>query len=117
MADYGCRGPNEWEMRVDTWETKPALALAAIDRMRLSPDADDPSVAIAARAAEREAVRDEIAAILAGDPGTQACSSPRAGRPWCSTAAASAQDERGPPHPRGCPAALDDARPRLARDG
>ena len=58
-------------MRIDTWETKPELALAAIERMRLASDDGDPTLANAARAAEREQVRDEIAAMLAGDPATQ----------------------------------------------
>ena len=58
-------------MRIDTWETKPELALAAIERMRLASDDGDPTLANAARAAEREQVRDEIAAMLAGDEATQ----------------------------------------------
>jgi rifampicin phosphotransferase len=69
---YGCRGPNEWETRSPTWETQPDLALAAIDRMRLSDPAASPLVHNADRAAEREALGDEIAAMLEGDPETQA---------------------------------------------
>ncbi len=69
---YGCRGPNEWETRSPTWETEPDLALAAIDRMRLSDPAASPLVHNADRAAEREALGDEIAAMLDGDPETQA---------------------------------------------
>ena len=30
IVEFGARGPNEWEMRIDTWETKPELALAAL---------------------------------------------------------------------------------------
>ncbi len=37
IYEFGSRGPNEWEMRSPTWETRPNLALAAVDRMRLSP--------------------------------------------------------------------------------
>jgi len=69
---YGCRGPNEWETRSPTWETEPDLALAAIDRMRLSDPAASPHAHNADRAAEREALGDEIAAMLDGDPETQA---------------------------------------------
>jgi pyruvate,water dikinase len=69
---YGCRGPNEWETRSPTWETEPDLALAAIDRMRLSDPAASPHAHNADRAAEREALGDEIAAMLDGDPDTQA---------------------------------------------
>ncbi len=38
---FGSRAPNEWDVRSDSWETKPAIALSAIDGMRKSsPDAD-----------------------------------------------------------------------------
>lgn len=68
---YGCRGPNEWESRSPTWETEPDLALAAVDRMRLSPESAAPEGLNADRAAEREALGAEIAAMLEGDPETQ----------------------------------------------
>ncbi|MGD9891506.1 MAG: PEP-utilizing enzyme [Dehalococcoidia bacterium] len=68
---YGARGPNEWELRSHTWETRLELALAAIDRMRLAgPDAD-PSARNQELAAERERLVGEITAALAGDPATQ----------------------------------------------
>ncbi len=67
---YGCRGPNEWEVRSPTWETEPDLALAAIDRMRLSDEAQAPKLNNAARAEEREALGAEIAAMVEGDPET-----------------------------------------------
>ena len=67
---YGCRGPNEWEVRSPTWETEPDLALAAIDRMRLSDESQAPQLNNAARAAEREALGAEIAAMVEGDPET-----------------------------------------------
>ncbi|WP_322818574.1 PEP-utilizing enzyme [Tepidiforma sp.] len=71
LYEFGCRGPNEWESRCHTWETKPELALAAIDRMRLAPDSAAPAAKNAELAAERERVTQEIAAMLAGDPQTQ----------------------------------------------
>jgi len=69
---YGCRGPNEWEARSPTWETEPDLALAAIDRMRLSGEAAAPRLHNADRVADRERIGAEIVAMLAGDPETQA---------------------------------------------
>jgi len=33
-AEFGSRGPNEWDTAFDTWETDPELALTLIDRMR-----------------------------------------------------------------------------------
>ncbi len=71
LFSYGCRGPNEWEIRSPTWETDPDLALAAIDRMRLSPDTAAPLAHNDERAAERAALGAEIAAMLEGDPETQ----------------------------------------------
>ncbi len=68
---YGARGPNEWEMRSHTWETRPELALAAIDRMRLAPDDADPAARNQQLAATRAQLTGEIAAMLAGDPQTQ----------------------------------------------
>lgn len=65
--DYGSRGPNEWEPRYHTWETKPELALAAIDRMRLAGTAADPAAGNKKMAAERERLVDEISAMLADD--------------------------------------------------
>jgi rifampicin phosphotransferase len=69
---YGCRGPNEWETRSPTWETEPDLALAAIDRMRLSGELAAPRLHNADRAVERERIGAEITAMLDGDPETQA---------------------------------------------
>ncbi len=67
---YGARGPNEWEVRSPTWETDPDLALAAIDRMRLSPAESAPQLRNAERAAEREQLGAEIGAMIEGDPET-----------------------------------------------
>ncbi len=64
---YGSRGPNEWEVRCRTWETDPDIALAAIDRMRLTPDEAAPNLRHAERAAERERVGAELAAMIEAD--------------------------------------------------
>jgi len=72
LYKYGSRGPKEWEVRNHTWETKPELALAAIDRMRLASDAQAPGLRGKEMAAERERLVEEISGILAGDPETQA---------------------------------------------
>ena len=70
LYEYGSRGPNEWESRSPTWETRPALALAAIDRMRHAPEAANPASHHADRAAEREAASAELLAMVAADPAT-----------------------------------------------
>ena len=70
LFSYGCRGPNEWEARSPTWETEPDLALAAIDRMRLSDASAAPQLHNDDRRAERESLGAEIAAMVEGDPET-----------------------------------------------
>ena len=71
IRDFGSRGPNEWEVRSPTWETRPALALAAIDRMRVAPDRRRSCTAQRrAGAAEREAAAAELLALVEGDPAT-----------------------------------------------
>ena len=42
LENFGSRGPNEWELRSQTWQTHPHLVLAILDRMRLSPDNQNP---------------------------------------------------------------------------
>jgi rifampicin phosphotransferase len=71
LHEHGCRGPNEWEMRSPTWETHPELALAAIDRMRLSPESSAPRALQAERSDEREALGTKLVAALAADPEAQ----------------------------------------------
>lgn len=70
LYEFGSRGPNEWETRSASWETRPALALAAIDRMRVSPDSANPSGHQAARAAERKVASAELLAMVEGDAAT-----------------------------------------------
>jgi hypothetical protein len=38
LLEYGSRGPNEWEISAETWETKPEMALAMLDRVRHQDD-------------------------------------------------------------------------------
>jgi pyruvate,water dikinase len=70
LYEYGSRGPNEWETRSPSWETHPALALAAIDRMRQAPDSANPAGHHAERAAEREVASAELLAMVEGDAAT-----------------------------------------------
>jgi rifampicin phosphotransferase len=65
LTDHGCRGPNEWELSAETWETKPSIALAAIDRIRLQDDGESPHLRNRRRAAEREALTAEVRAAVA----------------------------------------------------
>ncbi len=72
LHDFGSRGPNEWEMRSPTWETDPALALTAVDRMRRAPASESPEAHHAELAADRERLGAEVLERLAGDPDTAA---------------------------------------------
>ena len=59
-------------MRSPSWETRPELALAAIDRMRLSPDGAAPAHQNAARAEVREATAPQPSpSALEADPAVQ----------------------------------------------
>ena len=44
LRRYGYRGPSEWDLGADSWETRPELALALIDRLRLLPEEASPAV-------------------------------------------------------------------------
>ena len=68
IEQYGSRGPNEWDIRSEVWETKPALVVALIDRMRHQADDDAPSVRNAMRAADRTALTEHVETALAAQP-------------------------------------------------
>lgn len=63
LAEFGSRGPNEWDLGSDPWAFRPELALAAIDRMRAAPDDHDPGRQAVRLGVERDAA---IAAVAAG---------------------------------------------------
>lgn len=67
VTEYGSRGPNEWETRSPSWETRPELALSAIERMRLAPDGASPALQNRARAADRARASAELLELVAGD--------------------------------------------------
>ena len=68
IYEYGSRGPNEWEARSPSWETRPELALNAIDRMRLAGDELAPKTQNAERATQREQAATELLAMVEADP-------------------------------------------------
>ncbi|HWM18252.1 MAG TPA: PEP-utilizing enzyme [Ilumatobacteraceae bacterium] len=67
LFDFGSRGPNEWEARSPTWETRPALAIAAIDRMRAAPDAAAPDIQFEVCASQRQQATHELLGLVAGN--------------------------------------------------
>ncbi len=70
LLEFGSRGPNEWEMRSPSWETRPELALSAIDRMRFALTEQDPATMNASRAADREGAAVTLLAMVEADPAT-----------------------------------------------
>ena len=68
VYEYGSRGPNEWEARSPSWETRPELALNAIDRMRLAGDELAPKTQNAERATQREQAATELLSMVEADP-------------------------------------------------
>jgi len=66
VAEFGSRGPNEWDIRSDTWETKTSLAVALIDAMRGAADSDAPAIRNERNAEARRAAEAGVRAALAG---------------------------------------------------
>jgi len=67
LAEFGSRGPNEWDIAARPWELNPDLALVAIDRMRAAPDGASPMVEHESREAERSKLGAEVRAALGED--------------------------------------------------
>lgn len=65
LVRFGSRGPNEWEVHSDSWETRPEIALALIDRVRLQSDDQSPVLRQERKADERERVTDDVRRKLA----------------------------------------------------
>ncbi|NNE74950.1 MAG: hypothetical protein HKN26_14895, partial [Acidimicrobiales bacterium] len=65
IAEFGSRGPNEWDIYADSWETRPELALAALDRVRHQADDESPHLRHDAVARQREQVTEEVRAKVA----------------------------------------------------
>ena len=64
LLEFGSRAPNEWDLRSESWETKPVLALALLDGMRSSSDDNDPALTFERNRAAREKLTPELAAQM-----------------------------------------------------
>ena len=64
---FEARGPNEWELRSNTWGTRPEIALAALDRMRLAPETAAPQGHTEERRSEREQATAAVTEALSGN--------------------------------------------------
>jgi pyruvate,water dikinase len=64
---YGYRGPAEWDIGADTWETRPELALALIDRLRQQDDDQSPVVRRAQALSDAEQALQRVTELLSDD--------------------------------------------------
>jgi rifampicin phosphotransferase len=73
LHEFGSRGPNEWEMYSESWETDRLMALRALDLIRHQTDDQSPTLRAAAGAADREMLLGEVRAKIAamGDAGAE----------------------------------------------
>ncbi|MGI9621258.1 MAG: PEP-utilizing enzyme, partial [Acidimicrobiales bacterium] len=65
--EHGARGPVEWDIASPTWETRPELVIALVDRMRFADDDLAPTARQARAGADRAAAEAELRAHLAGN--------------------------------------------------
>lgn len=68
LVEFGSRGPNEWDIISDVWETRPELALNLIAVMRKQGADGDPVARAEAVTAERAAATERVRGALAADP-------------------------------------------------
>jgi len=64
IYNHGSRGPNEWDIGADTYETKPELALSMLNSMRKQEDTADPVLAFKRNAEIREDLRNEFTELF-----------------------------------------------------
>lgn len=68
LREYGYRGPSEWDLGADSWETKPELPLALIDRMRFLDDEQSP---VARRTQGMQAAEEAVARVTEALAGSE----------------------------------------------
>ncbi|HTK63595.1 MAG TPA: PEP-utilizing enzyme [Pseudonocardia sp.] len=67
LAEYGCRGPGEWDMGAPTWETHPELLLTLIERIRHAGEEANPAVRAQTQREQGDALLAEVLAKLPDD--------------------------------------------------
>jgi phosphohistidine swiveling domain-containing protein len=67
LAEFGYRGPSEWDLGADSWETRPELALGLVDRLRTIGDEASPAARQQAMTNGSEEALQKALAILDGD--------------------------------------------------
>jgi pyruvate,water dikinase len=64
VKEFGYRGPSEWDPGMDSWETKPELPLALVDRLRQLSDDQSPTLRKQAHEVLAASALDEALQIL-----------------------------------------------------
>lgn len=67
LRDFGYRGPSEWDLGSESWETRPELALSLVDRLRHLDDSAAPALKLEQQEAESAAALQKALAILGDD--------------------------------------------------
>ena len=67
LADFGQRGPNEWDIRAVSWEAGPDQVLALVESMRQLPDENSPDARHERLEATRQSTAERIRGRLADD--------------------------------------------------
>jgi phosphohistidine swiveling domain-containing protein len=68
LAEFGCRGPNEWDTYAISWEIDPTQPLGLIAALRHSPDAENPVDRLRTQSERREAAVRRMRELLADSP-------------------------------------------------
>ena len=67
LADFGQRGPNEWDIRAVSWEAGPDQVLALVESMRHLPDESSPDARHERLEATRKSTAERIRGTLADE--------------------------------------------------
>jgi phosphohistidine swiveling domain-containing protein len=72
LREFGYRGPSEWDLGADSWETRPELALSLLDRMRQIDDESSPAARRSLSAVRAEEAYLTVNASFEGNAEAQA---------------------------------------------
>jgi phosphohistidine swiveling domain-containing protein len=72
LADFGQRGPNEWDIRAISWEAGPDQVLALVDSLRHMPDQNSPDARHERLETARKSTAGRIRAALADEASRKA---------------------------------------------
>ncbi len=67
LREFGYRGPSEWDLGADSWETRPELPLALVDRLRHMDDDASPVARQRDQAGDTEAALQQALHIIGDD--------------------------------------------------